>query len=324
MIQRREFLKLAAAAAATAALPPVASAQAFPSRPIRYIVPWTAGGSTDIVMRAFAERAGKTLGQTVLVENKPGVTGTLGATELAKSRPDGYALAQLPISVFRIPHMQKVQFDTLNDFTWIICLTGYTFGLVVRSDSSIKSLKDLIDYARANPDRFSYASPGTGSSPHVVMEQLSQRAEVKLLHIPFKGVADGMQALLGGHVMSLTDSTAWAPHVDAGTFRLLATCGSKRTKRWSNVATLSELGYPIVMDSPFGVCGPKGMDSTVVKTLHDAFRNALDDPAVQATLDKYDQPVIYLGAADYTRYARETFIAEKATIERIGLANKGA
>lgn len=324
MIQRREFLKLAAAAAATAALPPVASAQAFPSRPIRYIVPWTAGGSTDIVMRAFAERAGKTLGQTVLVENKPGVTGTLGATELAKSRPDGYALAQLPISVFRIPHMQKVQFDTLNDFTWIICLTGYTFGLVVRSDSSIKSLKDLIDYARANPDRFSYASPGTGSSPHVVMEQLSQRAEVKLLHIPFKGVADGMQALLGGHVMSLTDSTAWAPHVDAGTFRLLATCGSKRTKRWSNVATLSELGYPIVMDSPFGVCGPKGMDSTVVKTLHDAFRNALDDPAVQATLDKYDQPVIYLGTADYTRYARETFIAEKATIERIGLANKGA
>ena len=144
MLQRRSFLKTTAAAGIVAGAPAGLRAQAFPTRTIRYICPWPAGGSTDIVMRAFAESAGKALGQTVLVENKPGASGTLGAIEMVNARPDGYTLAQLPISVFRVPHMQKVQFDTLKDFTWIACLTGYTFGLVVRADSPIKSIKDLV------------------------------------------------------------------------------------------------------------------------------------------------------------------------------------
>ena len=138
---RRTFLKSAAAGAATLAAPAIVKAQAYPARPIKYICPWPAGGATDIVMRALAESAGKLLGQTVLIENRPGAAGTLGAVELVNARPDGYTLSQLPITVFRVPHMQKVQFDTLNDFTWIACLTGYTFGLVVRADSPIKSVR---------------------------------------------------------------------------------------------------------------------------------------------------------------------------------------
>lgn len=317
---RREFLKTSAAAAALIACPAMAQPQTFPSRTIKLICPWPVGGPTDIVMRAFAERAGKILGGTMIIDNKPGATGTLGAIELVNAKPDGYTLSQLPIGIFRVPHMQKTQFDPLKDLTYIACLTGYTFGLVVRADSPITSIKELVAYGKANPEKFAYGSPGTGSTPHLAMEQFSRRAGIKMLHIPFKGSADGMQALLGGHVMGHSDSTGWAPHVDSGRCRLLATYGSKRTKRWPNVLTLQELGYQTVSDSPFGIGAPKGMDPALIRQLQDVFKKTLDDAAVQATLDKYDQPVIYLDSAAYTKFARDTYAAEKETIESLGLA----
>jgi tripartite-type tricarboxylate transporter receptor subunit TctC len=324
MTTRRHLIAAAAGAAAgSIALPRLAYAQAFPSKPIRYICPWPAGGSTDAVIRAIAESAAKALGQQVIVDNKPGAGGMLGANELVSAKPDGYTLSQLPHGVFRIPHMQKTTFDTLKDFTWIACLTGYTFGLVVPADSPIKSIKDLVDYAKANPGKFTYGSTGIGTSPHLAVEEFAQRAGIQLNHIPFKGNADNMQAVLGGHTMAASDATGWAPHVDAGKLRLLATYGSKRTKRWPNVPTLDELGYKTVSDSPFGVCGPKGMDPGLTKALHDAFRKTLEDPAVIATFDKYDQTVIYMNTETYTKWARETYAAERATIERLGMLAKG-
>jgi tripartite-type tricarboxylate transporter receptor subunit TctC len=318
---RRRHLVLGAAA--TLALPQLARAQAFPARPIKYICPWPAGGSTDAVIRALAQSAAKTLGQNIIVENKPGAGGMLGANELVSAAPDGYTLSQLPHGVFRIPHMQKTTFDTLKDFTWIACLTGYTFGLVVPADSPIKTIADLVAYARANPEKFTYGSTGIGTSPHLAVEEFAQRAGIKLTHVPFKGNADNMQAILGGHTMAASDATGWAPHVESGKLRLLATYGSKRTKRWPNVPTLDELGYKTVSDSPFGVCGPKGMDPAVVRTLHDAFKKTLEDPAVLASFDKFDQTVIYMDTEQYTRFARESFAAEKATIERLGMAKPG-
>lgn len=322
MSTRRHLLGTAAAGAAALALPSLARAQAFPARPIRYICPWPAGGSTDAVIRALAESAGKTLGQQVIVENKPGAGGMLGANELVNAKPDGYTLSQLPHGVFRIPHMQKTTFDTLTDFTWIACLTGYTFGLVVPADGPIKSIADLVAYAKANPGKFTYGSTGTGTSPHLAVEEFAQRAGIQLNHIPFKGNADNMQAILGGHTMAASDATGWAPHVASGKLRLIATYGSKRTKRWPDVPTLDQLGYKTVSDSPFGVCGPKGMDPAVTRTLHDAFRKTLEDPAVLAMFDKFDQTVIYMNTEQYTKWARETFQAEKATIERLGMAAK--
>ena len=155
MTNRRAFITSTTAAVAGAALPLLARAQAaFPARPIKYICPWPAGGSTDAVIRALAESAGKSLGQTIIVENKPGAGGMLGAIEMMSAKPDGYTLTQLPHGVFRIPHMQKTAYDTLTDFTWIACLTGYTFGLVVPADSPIKTIKDLVAYAKANPEKF--------------------------------------------------------------------------------------------------------------------------------------------------------------------------
>ncbi|NBS72972.1 MAG: tripartite tricarboxylate transporter substrate binding protein [Betaproteobacteria bacterium] len=317
---RRQVLKTSGLLAASIAAP--AFSQAYPARTIRFICPWQAGGSTDIVIRSWAESASKILGQQIIVDNRGGAGGTLGAVELVNAKPDGYTISQLPHGVFRIPHMQKTQFDTLKDFTWIACLTGYTFGLVVPADSPIKTIKDLVEFAKAKPGVFTYGSTGVGTSPHLAVEEFAQRAGIQLNHIPFKGNTENMQAVLGGHTMSASDATGWAPHVDSGRLRLIATYGSKRTKRWSQVPTLDELGYKTVSDSPFGVCGPKGMDPAIVRVLHDAFRKTLDDPNVVATLDKYDQPVIYMNTETYTKWARDTYESEKITIERLGMAQK--
>lgn len=321
---RRGFVQTSLAVAATTTLPGLARAQAFPAKPIRLICPWPAGGSSDAVMRALAESAGKALGGQMIVDNKPGASGMLGPNELVSAKPDGYTLSQLTIGVLRLPHMQKMQFDPMKDFTYIACLTGYTFGLVVKADSPIKSVKDLVDFAKANPDKFTFGSTGNGTTPHLAVEEFASKAGIKLQHVPFKGSADGLQALLGGHIMSHSDATGWAPHVEAGTLRLLATYGSKRTKRWPNVPTLTELGYETVSDSPFGIGAPKGMDAALTQRLHDAFKKTLEDPAVLATFDKYDQTVIYMNTADYTKFARDNYVREKAVIERLGLSAKPA
>ena len=322
MAKRREFISTAAALMASSVLPLPVAAQTYPARPIKYICPWPAGGSTDVVMRSLAEAAGRHLGQAIIVENRPGAGGTLGALDLVNAKPDGYTVAQLPHGVFRLPHMQKVAFDTLKDFTWIACLTGYTFGLVVQAESPFKTIKDLVDYARLNPGKLSYGSTGVGTSPHLAVEEFAQRADIKLNHIPFKGNAENMQALMGGHIASASDATGWGPHVESGRLRLLATYGSKRTKRWPQTPALDELGYQTVSDSPFGVCGPKGMEPAVTRAIHDAFRKAIAEPSVLAIFDKYDQSVIYMNTEQYTKFACESFAAERATIERLGMLNK--
>jgi tripartite-type tricarboxylate transporter receptor subunit TctC len=307
--------------AAGLVLAAAAQAQQFPSKPVTLIVPWPAGGSTDIYFRKLGEITARHLGQPLVVENRPGGSGMNGPATMARTaRPDGYTISQLAISAFRVPHMQKVDWDPIKDFTYIIGLAGYTFGVVVKSDSPFKTFNDLVAYARANPGKLSYATPGTGTSLHLAMEEIAAKAGVQFLHIPFKGYADGATALMGGHVMVQVDSTGWARHVDAGTQRLLATLGDKRT-RW-NAPTVKELGVDTVSNSPFGLVGPKGMPRETVKVLHDAFRKSLDDPEYLKVLAQLDQPGWYMSSEDYARWAVTMLQAERATIERVGLLLK--
>ena len=298
-----------------------AQAQQFPSKPVTLIVPWPAGGSTDIYFRKLGEITARHLGQPLVIENRPGGSGMNGPATMAKTaRPDGYTISQLAISAYRMPYMQKVDWDPINDFTYIIGLAGYTFGVVVRADSPFKTFQDLIAYARANPGKLSYATPGTGTSLHIAMEEIAAKAGVQFLHVPFKGYADGATALMGGHVMVQVDSTGWARQVDQGAQRLLATLGDKRT-RWG-APTVKELGVDTVSNSPFGLVGPKGMPRDVVKVLHDAFKKSLDDPEYLKVLAQLDQPAWYMPSEDYARWAVELFKAERANIERVGLLLK--
>lgn len=294
-------------------------AQTFPDRPVRLIVPWPAGGSTDVSLRVLASIAARHLGQPIVVENRPGAAGTLGVVALAQARPDGYTLAQIPMGVFRVPHMQKVGWDPLRDVTYLIGVSGYTYGLVVRADAPWKTLKEYLDDARKRPDEITYGTAGVGGTPHLNTEQLASAAGVRLRHVPFKGTADNLQALLGGHVMSASEATGWAPYVDSGQLRLLATWGAERTARWPQVPTLKELGYGLVSSAPYGIGAPAGMDPRTAATLHDAFHKAMQDPEHLAVLARYDQPLIYMSSADYTRFAHESFAAERALVERLGL-----
>src|SRR5687768_13119698 len=197
---RRALLGCALAAAA---LLPLSSAiaQVFPNKPVTLIVPWPAGGSTDRHLRGLAEIAGKHLGQPVVVQNQPGGGGTTGPANMAlNARPDGYTIAQFPMGMLRIPHMQKTQWHPLNDFSFILGVSGYTFGFVVKADSPYKTFDEYVEAARKAPGQIDYGSTGQGTSPHLLLEELSGHAKVQLNHVPFKGNADLMQALLGGHV----------------------------------------------------------------------------------------------------------------------------
>jgi tripartite-type tricarboxylate transporter receptor subunit TctC len=317
------LLALALAAPAAAQDPSPGSGQAFPSRPLTLVCPWPAGGSTDTHLRRFAEIASRNLGQPMIVENRPGNSGMIGPIHVARSaKPDGYTLSQLTISAFRLPYTQKVDWDPLRDFTYIIGVSGYTFGVVVRADSPIKSFRELIEWARANPGKLSYSSTGTGTSPHLLMEEVATKQGVELLHVPFKGSADSTQALMGGHVMAQSDSSGWGRFVDAGQFRLLVTFGNARTKRWPDVPTGRDLGLDMVYTSPYGIVGPRGMEPRVVKRLHDAFKKTLEDPEHQKVLDQLDQELWYQSSEDYARFARETLQKERALIERLGLLAK--
>jgi tripartite-type tricarboxylate transporter receptor subunit TctC len=300
----------------------LAHAQDFPNRPVTLIVPWPAGGPTDLAMRALATATEKVLGQSIVVENRPGAAGTLGAAAMVTAKPDGYTVTQVPITVFRNPHIAKVSYDPLTDLTYLIGISGYTFGVVVRADAPWNTWADLVAYAKANPGKVSYGTPGTNTSLHVTMEDIAHRYGIKWTHVPFRGNADNMQALLGGHIEASADATGWASHVDAGKMRLLVTWGAQRTKRWPTVPTLKELGFDVVSTSPYGIAGPKGMDPKAAKILHDAFRKGMNDPVHLAAMEKFDQELLYLSGDDYAKFARDTFAAERETMARLGATQK--
>jgi len=300
-----------------------ARAQGFPSKPMTLIVPWPAGGTTDIAMRAIAEGAAKYLGQPVIVDNKPGASGTLGpATMAAGAKPDGYTVAQMPIGTIRMPIMQRTTFDTLKDFTYILQVTGYTYGITTKTDGPFKTWADVIAYAKENPGKVTYGTPGGGTPPHIGMEQIAAFSGVKLTHVPFKGTAETNAAVLGGHVTLQVDTTAWRSLVDGGQLRLLAIWTAERSKIWPDAPTLKDLGYPYVFEVPFGIAGPKGMDPAVVKVLHDGFKKAIEDPAVIAALAKYDMTPRYAGTEDYRKSIEDLVVSERKALTELGFVKK--
>ena len=297
-----------------------ADAQTFPDKNITLLHAYSPGSSSSVTLRAMGEAAAKTLGKKIVVEDKPGAGGALAPTYMLKmGKPDGYTLSQLPQPILRIPHIQKVEFDVLNDFTWIIRIVDYTYALVVKNDAPWRNVTDLINYAKANPGKLTYATSGVGVTMHMVMEELATMNGIRWVHAPHRTTADMMNAVIGGHIDMVAAAVSYAPLVEAGKIRVLAILGANRIKRWPNTPTAKEMGYDVNASSSYGIGGPKGMDPKVVKTLHDAFRKALDDPEFIRTMEQYDQVKSYLNTEDYTRWAREQYVVEKTVVERFGL-----
>ena len=318
-MQRRHIIQWGAAALTAVSLG-TASAQSFPAKPVKLVIAFPAGGPTDISMRVLADNASKILGQPVIVENKPGAGGTLPAQALQTAQPDGYTLAQIPLGVFRLPYTTKINWDPVKDISYVLNVTGYAFGIVVPADSPLKTWTHFVAWAKANPGKLSYGSTGTMTSPHLTTELVAQKLGIELLHVPYKGSADLMQATLGGQLMAAADSTGFAPQVEAGKLRVLNTWGDKRLDKFPDAPTLKELGYDIVQNSPFGIGAPKGTPAPVVKRLHDAFKQAMEQESYRTALARYDMVPMYMSTAAYQKFAQETFAREKALVEKLGLA----
>src|SRR5436190_13933061 len=260
--------------AAGAGPAPAEDAGRYPSKPITVVIPTAASVSGDILMRVFADAVSKHLGQAIVVDNKPGGSGALAAAYVASTKPDGYTLLNITIPIYRVPFMQKTSYDPVKDFTPIILLGGYTLGGVVKADGPFKEWKDVLEFSKANPGRFTYTTVGPQTTNAIAMETMARQSGVQFTHVPGKGGGEGISAVLGGHINAMVESPAWAALVASGDLRLLFLLNLERSKKWPNVPTIRELGYDYTFDSPYGLVGPTSLDPAIVQKLHDAFKKA--------------------------------------------------
>ncbi len=319
-MMRHPILRRSLLAAGLAAPALVQAQGSFPSHAIRLVIPWPPGASADVFLRTIAEQAGRRLGQSMVPENRPGANAALGAVVLKDARPDGYTLAQIHTGVLRAAMtMERPTYDPMTDFTYVIQLSGSSHGIVVRADSPWRSLAELIAAAKANPGKYTYGTFGPASIQNLVMVDIQQRVGMELTHIPYRGGGELYTGLMSGQIDIVADASGWAPMVQDGQFRLLAVWGQERMPRFPNAPTLQESGIDLVVASPYGVCGPRGMDPAVVAKLHDAMKEALFDPATRAVMERFNMPLLYLNSADYDAAYRRQNEIERENLRRVGM-----
>ncbi|MBM3620748.1 MAG: tripartite tricarboxylate transporter substrate binding protein [Alphaproteobacteria bacterium] len=313
---------IALGAASLVAAPTIVTAQAVwkPDRPITVYNPLAAGGVTDVHLRFLGERVSKLLGQQVIVDVKAGAAATLAAAQLLNFKPDGHTIACMTINSLRYPHYQQTNWHPLRDFTYILGLSAYTFGVVCKSDAPWKTIDDLIAAGKKEPEKYNYGTSGIGGTGHLLMIETEQATGAKFTHVPYKGGAEWMQALLGGHIHFVPDGAQWAPFVDNGQVRVLAMATEKRFPKYPDTPTLVERGINAVAHSPYGLVGPKDLPAGIVGVLHDAFKQAMDDSAHQPLLDRYIQVPWYKSPAEYRAFAEKYFVDVKPVLVRAGLA----
>ncbi len=210
--------------------------------------------------------------------------------------------------------------DPVDDFTYVIGAAGWLFGVVVRADSPWRSWRDYIAAAKADPGGLTYSTSGIATSNHIAMEEILEREGAEMTHVPFRGSQEGVTALLGKQIDVVADAQSWRPNVESGELRLLSVWTRDRLPSFPDAPTLRDLGYDMVVTSPYGIAGPKGMPPEIVDTLHRAFRKAYEDEASQAIIDRWEMPREYLGPAEYLAFARERVEYEKQMVARMRLS----
>ncbi|MYN13378.1 tripartite tricarboxylate transporter substrate binding protein [Pusillimonas sp. TS35] len=280
--------KLAVGAVATAAAVAAPSAfAAYPEQPIRLVVGFSAGGTTDVSARIIGKELGDALGQPVVVENRPGAGSNIAAEQVARAKPDGYTLYMVAVtSTINQTLYKNLRFDIQKDFDPVALAVKVPNVLVVNPKVPAKSVKELVDYAKANPGKMNFASSGSGTSIHMAGELFKQLAGVDVVHIPYKGSSPAVTDLLGGQVDFMFDNmpSAW-PHVEAGKLRALAVTTAERSETAPNLPTMKESGFPTFdVSSWFGVLAPAGTPKDIVEKLNVAIREALKKPEVKKQL----------------------------------------
>lgn len=293
----------------------------YPDRPIKLIVPWPAGGATDLTLRVLAEEAQPLLGQPVVIMNRPGAGGTLVAPMLKAAAADGYTIGQVPLTVYRHVLMNSVNWDPVTDLSPILQVSGTTFGVLVPADSPFRSFADVVAWGRQHPGRLVVGSTGIGTTAHLAIEEIFLQHGIDYVHVPYRGTADHMLALANGQLMVSVNSTGFAPWVEQGKVRVLATFDEQRSPRWPEAPTLRELGYAdSVYTSPWGLCAPAGTPASCIRVLHDAFAKAMFSPRHQRELERYDQALAYLDTESYRSAVLATMQREQRLLQRLRLA----
>ena len=266
-MKRREFLSMTGAGTAVTAFPQLAFAQSWPNKPIKFVVGFAPGGATDVVGRLMAKKIGDALGQPIVIENRAGGSSNIGAEVVAKAAPDGYTFYVCAItSAINVSLFPKLPFDFAKDFEPVALFANVPNILVVHPSVPAKTVKELIDYARAQPGKLSYASSGAGTSIHLSAELFKMLANVDMVHIPYKGSGPAMTDMIGGQVQVMFDNMPSAlPHVKAGKLRALAVTSAQRSPSAADVPTMKEAGVAgFDVQSWFGLVAPKGTAKEII------------------------------------------------------------
>jgi len=267
----------------------------FPTKEVQIIIPWAAGGATDLIFRALAATSGKYLGKPVVVVNKPGGGGAVGYTEGMKAAPDGYILTAAVTPMTILPHQVTTAF-TYKNFEPILNVVSDPSMFLIRSDAPWKSLKEFLDYAKQNPDMITVGNSGAGGGVHLVALAFEKAAGVKFNHIPFSGGGPSVAALLGGHVNAVSVSPPEGiPQIQAGKLKIIALFAEKRLAMFPDVPTVKEQGINFAMGMWRGLAAPKGTPPDIIKKLHDAFKQGMDDPVLKKNAADMAVNLDYLG-----------------------------
>jgi tripartite-type tricarboxylate transporter receptor subunit TctC len=278
---------------------------AYPDRPVTILVGFAPGGSMSMSAMAIAKSVEKILGQPVIVENKAGGTGTVALAAMLAQNPDGYTLCATPSSVLiRVSQMQQVPFVPFKSFKSIIGFAEPQLGIVVKNDAPWKSVKDLVNEAKKNPDKLKFATIGTGSTTQAAVDEIKATEKIQLIHVPYKGSSEALMSLLGGHVDFASLTSEFVPSVKSGQTRLLATMSEKRSPKFPTVPTLKEVGYNFANDAIYSIVAPAGIPPEVAKKLEAAFAQAIKSPEYLEELDKIDMIPVNYNSKEYDKFLR--------------------
>ena len=306
-MDRRTLLKTIAAGTAASAAP-WAAAQSLPDQPLRWIVPYPAGGGTDVLARTGAEAMRETLGQQVVIDNRPGASTNIGAQIVATAKPDGgtFMSADNAVLAFNEHLFSKLPFNPEKDFTYIGGISRFPLALVVHPAFEAQTLKDFIAYAKANPGKLNYASPGNGSPHHLAMEMFKLRTGTFITHIPYRGAAPAMQDVMGGQVPCMfLDLAAGLPVIQSGKVRALAIGSQKRASTLPHVPTLAEAGVPNTEVFAFqGLLAPAGLPPALTARLNGDLNKALDSAAVKKRMADFSMEAMPGTPEQFKAFAR--------------------
>ena len=292
----------------------------YPEKPITLLVTMDAGGPLDMGARALSMAAEKHLGKPIVVENKGGGGGTLALAVVSTQKPDGYTLcAAMTTGIVRAPMMQKVPYKPLKSFTPILAYISPHSALVVRSDAPWKTFKEFLDFVKKNPGKINYSTMGVGTAMHHSMELIAHQDGLKWVHVPYKGAAPAITALLGGHVDVCASGAEFLPYVQSGSLRALATHGERRIASLPNVPTLKELGYDFVNESLQSIVGPAGMPPDVTKKLENAFTKGMESEGFKNVVQKLEMTEVRYVGKDYDQFLKELWGKLEKQLKATGL-----